>query len=185
MTRYRSFNAAIAALAFASLTACQAGDKGDAPSAAPVTGAAGGPAATSPKAPAVTVKSDNPCSVLLPNEVGEILGTSISMREVVDEVTCHFDYDKPDAAGAPYLEIKVYFEDGSTVITATRMASKLLGGDAGFEKLSGIGDEAWLGPMASTLVFVKGKAGAEIDLRLVTDGREKGIRLAKLIASRL
>jgi len=43
------------------------------------------------------------------------------------------------------------------------MTSKLFGGDAGFEKLQGIGDEAWLGPMASMLVFSKGKVGIEID----------------------
>jgi hypothetical protein len=65
------------------------------------------------------------------------------------------------------------------------MASKLFGGDAGFQKLQGIGDEAWLGPMASMLVFSKGKIGVEIDLRLIPDGKEKRIRLAKLIASRL
>jgi hypothetical protein len=143
------------------------------------------PAPASQPARAVVVKKDNPCSVLLPNEVGDILGVSISMREIVDETTCHFEYDKPAAGGPPYLEIKVHFEDGKTATIATRMASKMLGGDAGFEKLSGIGDEAWLGPMASALVFVKGNAGVEIDLRLVPDGREKGIRLAKLVAGRL
>jgi hypothetical protein len=79
----------------------------------------------------------------------------------------------------------MHWDDGPTAVTATRMASKLFGGDAGFEKLSGIGDEAWLGPLASMLVFSKGKVGVEIDLRTVPDGREKGIRLAKLIASRL
>jgi hypothetical protein len=32
---------------------------------------------------------------------------------------------------------------------------------------------------------VKGKTGVELDLRMVPNGRETGIRLAKLIASRL
>lgn len=135
--------------------------------------------------PVVVVKKDNPCSVLHPLEVEGILGVPITMREIVDETTCHFDYDKPAPGGPGFLEIKVYFEDGRTVIASTRMATKLLGSDSGFEKLAGIGDEAWLGPLASTLVFVKGKAGVEIDLRLVPNGREKGIRLAKLIAQRL
>ena len=54
-----------------------------------------------------------------------------------------------------------------------------------FEKLPGIGDEAWLGPMASTLVFSKGDVGVELDLRMLPKGRERGIRIAKLIASRL
>jgi hypothetical protein len=133
---------------------------------------------------------------------------AITMREIVDESTCSFPFDpapqaqpprgaeasdagaeavaKAFAAASPsQLTITMHWDDGPTAVTATRMASKLFGGDAGFEKLSGIGDEAWLGPLASTLVFSKGKVGVEIDLRTVPDGREKGIRLAKLIASRL
>jgi len=176
----RSFGAALAALALTCLTACQAAGKAEPPS-----GGSGAGAAQPARAPAVVVKRDNPCSVLLPDEVGQILGTPITMREIVDETTCHFDYDKPEPGGPPYFEIKVHFTDGRTVIMATRLASRLLGGDSGFETLPGIGDEAWLGPMASTLVFVKGDTGVELDLRLVRDGREKGIRLAKLIAQRL
>ena len=142
------------------------------------------------------------------------------MREVVDEETCNFPFDKPAkggtasskstenkrvarsaegdaeakaksiaagmAGGEPSLVVKVYWENGRQAITATRMAGQLLGGnDAGFEKLSGIGDQAWLGPMASNLTFIKGKTGVELDLRTVPNGREPGIRLAKLIASRL
>ena len=168
----------------------------------------------------VTVRRDNPCSVLLPREVEEIVGLPVTMREVVDEETCNFPFDKPAkggtasskstenkrvarsaegdaeakaksiaagmAGGEPSLVVKVYWENGRQAITATRMAGQLLGGnDAGFEKLSGIGDQAWLGPMASNLTFIKGKTGVELDLRTVPNGREPGIRLAKLIASRL
>jgi hypothetical protein len=132
--------------------------------------------------------------MLRPDEVGEILGVKIAMREIVDESTCSFPFDTAAAtSGAapvpagdpPQLTITVHWDDGPTAVMATRMASKLFGGDAGFEKLTGIGDEAWFGPLASMLVFSKGKMGIEIDLRLIPDGREKGIRLAKLIASRL
>jgi hypothetical protein len=168
------------ALVCIAFIACGKSDK--APPSAADARTGGSPGA---RAPAVVVKKDNPCSVLLPGEVEAILGTPITMREIVDEATCHFDYDKPAAGGPPFFEIKVYFKDGRTTITATRLASRLLGGDSGFEKLTGIGDEAWLGPMASTLTFVKGDAGVELDLRLVPDAREKGIRLAKLIADRL
>lgn len=158
----------------------------DGPERGEAAAATAAPAASqSGRSPAVVVKKDNPCSVLHPAEVARILGTPIEMREVVDEVTCHFDYVRPEPGGPPYFELKVYFEDGKTAVMATRMASKLLGGDAGFEKLAGIGDEAWLGPLASTLVFLKGNVGVELDLRMVPDGRDKGIQLAKLIAQRL
>jgi len=59
------------------------------------------------------------------------------------------------------------FSGGTTATTRIaadmRMTSKLSGGDAGFEKLQGIGDEAWLGAMAPMRVFSKGKVGIEID----------------------
>jgi hypothetical protein len=64
-------------------------------------------------------------------------------------------------------------------------ASKLFSGNAGFERLTGIGDEAWLAPMASLLVVLQGDASVDFDLRLVPDAREKGIRLARLVASGL
>lgn len=144
------------------------------------------------RAPVAAFKKGNPCSVLLPTEVGQILGVPITMREIVDESTCSFPFDAPAPAknplaggGDPQLVITIHWDDGPTAVAATRMTSKLFGGDAGFEKLQGIGDEAWLGPLASMLVFSKGKIGVEIDLRLIPDGKEKGIRLAKLIASRL
>lgn len=136
------------------------------------------------------VTRDKPCSVLFPVEVGKVLGVSISMREIVDEVTCHYVFDKP-AEGAPagkeqFLEIKVHWGGGQTTVQAARGASALLGSEMkAFEKLPGIGDEAYLGPLASLLVFRKGDIGVEIDLRMIPNGREAGIKLAKLIASRI
>jgi hypothetical protein len=172
-------------LTLAGLAACQAMGCSGQPSGGSADSGATASGAQSPGVPAVVVKRDNPCSVLFPGEVAGILGTPITLREVVDEVTCHFDYDAPEPGGPPYFEMKVYFEGGKAALAATRMASRLLGSDSGFEKLPGIGDEAWLGPMASTLVFVKGDAGVELDLRLVPDGRDKGVRLATLVAGRL
>jgi len=177
---------AVLVLGFAS--ACQSSepaDRGSPAGQSASTPASTGAPAQAGTAPRVVVKRDNPCSVLLPSEAADILGVPITLREVVDEVTCHFDYEQPQAGGPEYFEMKVHFTGGQTAILATRMASRMLGGDAGFEKVSGIGDEAWLGPMASTLVFVKGDVGVELDLRMVPDGRAKGVRLATLIASRL
>jgi hypothetical protein len=204
----------IALVAAMSLCACRKGG-----SASEAGGAGSTPGQT--QAANVKARRDNPCSVLLPQEVEQIVGVPVSMREILDEETCSFPFEKPLkgssqapksvqggkqgahsekedaeamaktlAAGMvgtePRLVVKVYWEDGRQAITATRMAGNLLGGnDSGFEKLSGIGDEAWLGPMASNLTFVKGKTGVEIDLRMIPNGREPGIRLARLIASRL
>jgi hypothetical protein len=143
-------------------------------------------------APALKVSRDNPCSVLFPTEVGEILGVPSDLREITDEITCRYHFDPvnkdPSKTGRTetFIEVKIHWTDGRAAITAVRLAGRLLDPDAGaFEKLPGIGDEAWLAPLASYLAFLKGPVGVEIDMRMMPGEKEKAIRLAQLIASRL
>jgi hypothetical protein len=143
------------------------------------------------KPAAVKVSRDNPCSVMFPTEVAEIFGAKGRMREVMDEVTCRYHIEpdaqaKKSSGGETFVEVKIHWKDGRMAVTATRLAGRLLGGaSSGFEKLPGIGDEAWLAPMASYLAFSKGDVGVEIDMRLVPSDKEKAVRLGKLIASRI
>ena len=166
------------------LIGCRGGD--EAKSSPATKGAPGG------SAPALKVSRDNPCSVMFPSEVAEILGRPSNLREVVDEVTCHYHFepaksDRPKPAGEEtFIEVKVHWTDGRTAVMATRMAGQLLGGGtSGFEKLSGVGDEAWMAPLAAYLSFSKGDVGVEIDMRMMPGEKEKSIRLAQLIASRI
>jgi hypothetical protein len=91
------------------------------------------------------------------------------------------------AAGGPFFSITVDWEDGRAMLGAMKFVTDTAGGNATkmSERLSGIGDEAILGPMASTLIFVKGATGVQIDLRMVPNGRERGIEIAKIVADRL
>ena len=140
----------------------------------------------------VKVSRDNPCSVLFPTEVAEILGVPSQMREIVDEVTCHYHFE-PVSANQPksardesFIEVKIHWTDGRMAVAAVRMAGRLLGsGSSGFERLPGIGDEAWVAPLAAWLAFSKGDVGVEIDMRMMPGEKEKAVRLARLIASRL
>ena len=143
-------------------------------------------------ASAFKVSRDNPCSVMFPSEVSEILGLPSEMREVMDEVTCRYHFVPANASQSKsprdetFIEVKVHWTDGRMAVTAARMAGQLLGsGSSGFEKVSGLGDEAWLAPLASYLAFSKGDVGVEIDLRMMPGEKGKAIRLARLIASRL
>ena len=86
--------------------------------------------------------------------------------------------------GAAYFSVTVNWEDGRTDLAAMKLLTAA-GGPEMKTSLPGIGDEALLGPMNSLLVFVKGATGVQIDLRMVPNGREKGIAMAKAIASRL
>jgi hypothetical protein len=137
------------------------------------------------------VSRDNPCSVMFPAEVGQILGRKAEMREVMDEVTCRYHFEpaaeqKSTTRGETFIEVKVHWSGGPTAVTAARLAGRLLGGgEGGVEKLSGVGDEAWLAPMASYICFLKGDVGVEMDMRMMPGEKEKTIRLAQLVASRI
>jgi hypothetical protein len=165
--------------------------------------------------PEASAAADNPCAILSAAEVSTILGVKVGEPEAEDAQTCRYPFDKPAkapgsgqgiagelkapandreaeemakslasafASGPPQLVVQVDRTDAATTIAATRMTASMTGG---FEQLSDIGDEAWLGPMASTLTFRKGDVAVTLDLRMVPDGRDKGQQLAKLIASRL
>lgn len=184
MTQYWGFKLSQGILLATILAGCGGGS--DQKAASPAGGAQG------KVAPVLKVSRDNPCSVMFPNEVEEILGVPSRMREIVDEVTCHYDFE-PVSASQPktaadehFIEVKIHWTDGRIAVTAARMAGKLLGsGSSGFEKLPGIGDEAWMAPMAAWLAFSKGDVGVEIDMRMMPGEKEKAIRLARLIASRV
>lgn len=173
---------------------CGGDDSGRSPAASTPGGsaAAGQSAVPAQAGNNVVVSKDNPCSVMLPNEVGDVIGLPSTLREVVDEATCryHFEPAKRSTAAPPqdetFIEVKVHWTDGRTAVTATRLAGEALGGrSSGFEKLSGIGDEAWLAPLASYLSFSKGNIGVEIDMRMLPGEKDRAVRLAQIIAGRL
>ncbi|MBI3934134.1 MAG: hypothetical protein HY316_05550 [Acidobacteria bacterium] len=191
---------------------CQGGGTGSSESAQSQT--------TGPSKVNTAVSKDNPCTLLTPEQVVEAVGLTPFGREVVDEVTCSYEFpepaekepaaaqdsggsdDKSDeeeaeamakaftvgaAGGVPKFSYTIHWEDGKTAVMATRMANQLMGSEMenAFTKLEGIGDETWLGPLASTLIILKGEVAVELDLRLLPEGKARGTRLAQAIASRL
>ena len=163
------------------------------------------------------VSKDNPCTLLTMQQVEEAVQLKPVMREVVDEVTCSYEFEapagsakSPEAAsekksdedeaeamakdftvgatgGTPKFSFTIHWEDGKTALTATRMANQMMASDMenAFTKIEGAGDEAWLGPLASTAIVLKGDVAVELDLRLLPEGKERGTRLVKAIAGRL
>jgi hypothetical protein len=117
---------------------------------------------------------------MFPNEVGDILGAPSTLREIMDEITCRYHFEpvsdsQPKSEdGEIFIEVKMHWSDGPSMVAARR----------GAEKLEGVGDAAWWDGAASSLGFSKGDAGAEIDMRMMPD-KEKAVRIAQLMASRL
>ncbi len=82
------------------------------------------------------------------------------------------------AAGQGYFSITVDWDGGRAAVAAM----KLMG--AADRRLP-LSDGAAFGPLNCMLVFSKGATGVQIDLRLVPDGREKGIQIARIVEARL
>jgi len=70
----------------------------------------------------------------------------------------------------------------AAAIAALKLA---LGAMKAVEPISGIGDEAIVGPMDSILVFTKDGLGVQIDFHQIGGGRDRAIAIAQQMAGRL
>lgn len=88
--------------------------------------------------------------------------------------------------GAPYLTVMVSWENGRQAMS---MLKGVIGANSAgvktTEDLTGIGDEAVMGPVDSFLAFVKGQTEVQIDLSQIPKGRDKGVAMARTIAPRI
>ncbi len=87
--------------------------------------------------------------------------------------------------GQSYFAVQVDWEGGKAGIAALKLITAAEGPDMAAKHVEGIGDTAAFGPLNSMFMFSKGATAVNIDLRLLPDGREKALRMAKLIESRL
>jgi hypothetical protein len=86
----------------------------------------------------------------------------------------------------PSFSVKVDWEGGHAAVKAMKMTMGAIAGNAKLaQSVPGLGDEAVLGPMNSMLLCAKGDTAIFIDLRMLPNGRERGIDIAKRVLSRL
>lgn len=120
------------------------------------------------------------CSLMTAPDASAIMGVTID-RVTPHGNSCDYFASGTNEGSDPYFTIEVN-PHGETVIAALKLS---LGMIKATEPLTGIGDEALMGPMESLLVFVKNGLGVSIDFHGVGKGREREIALARQIASRL
>jgi len=92
-----------------------------------------------------------------------------------------------NTGSGPYFTVELS-ENGKAQIAAVKLAMGVVGAAAGVKTanaLTGIGDEAVLGPMDSLLVFTRNGLGVQIDLRQIAGGRTRAIAMAQRMASRI
>jgi len=88
--------------------------------------------------------------------------------------------------GGPYTTVVVTWENGRSVVSMLKVVGGVgAPGVKTMEDLTGIGDEAIMGPVDNLIAFSKGETGVQIDLSKIPHGREKGVALARKIVGRL
>ena len=132
---------------------------------------------------AVKAVKDDPNTATKPNQLppGAIDMNKVLARGVVEAAR---------NGEAPYFGFAVEREDGKIIFQAFRLADRLGGGDLGASggkaaEPLGVGDQAAIGIGDSRLCVVQGNSAVTLDMTQVTDGRTKGIALAKAILPRL
>lgn len=90
-----------------------------------------------------------------------------------------------NTGSGPYFSVELN-ENGKAAIAALKLSTGVLGaGVKTNESLSGIGDDAVLGPLDSMLVFTKNGLGVQIDMRQIGGARDRAIAMAQRMSSRL
>jgi hypothetical protein len=122
------------------------------------------------------------CSLVTKEEVGEAFGTTITEASG-GSANCQYTLS---AGNNQVLAVQVTWQGGALAMKFAAMAFKgIAGGVGGFQQVAGIGDEAYVGPMGSTLMFRKGDVMVNIDLRMVGNNVDAAKVVAQKIAARL
>jgi len=122
------------------------------------------------------------CSLVTKEEVGDALGTTISEASGGTS-SCRYT---SSAGNNQALDVRVTWQGGTLALKFSRMALKgVAGGQEFFQPVAGIGDEAYIAPMGTTLMFRKGDALVNLQLHMVGNNVEATKAIARKIIARL
>lgn len=121
------------------------------------------------------------CSKLSVSEASKTLGQPVTSTEQ-SGTTCVYHYG-PN--GANEIPIQYTWEGGAMALKLSHAAMKQVGGMDTFTELPGIGDEAYLAPMASGLLMRKGDVMVHIDMRAGELNADAAKAMAAKIAGHL
>lgn len=124
--------------------------------------------------------SRDPCRLATKAEVASAFHTPVLSVESAGN-TCTYDFGANRGVG-----IQVTWEGGAMVMKLGHGALKnITGGMDTFTPIAGIGDEAYVEPMGSGIMFRKGDVMVHVDLRLANLNADAGKQIAALAAGRL
>ena len=121
------------------------------------------------------------CSLVTKEEVGEALGTTMS-EAPGGTSSCQYT---SSAGSNQALDVHVTWQGGAMALKLSTTVLKGVGGQGFFQPVAGIGDEAYIAPMGTTLMFRKGDVLVNLQLHMVGDNVEAAKAIAQKIAARL
>ena len=128
------------------------------------------------------VKGRDACSLATNEEVGAAFGTTVSQASAGPS-NCQYTFS---GSNNQVLAVQVTWQGGELAMKFAGMALKgVAGGVGGFQAVAGIGDEAYAGPMGSSLMFRKGDVMVNLDLRMAGNNVEAAKVIAQKITGRL
>ena len=83
------------------------------------------------------------------------------------------------------VDVRVTWEGGAKALKFSTTVLKGAGGQGFFQPVAGIGDEAYIAPLGSTLMFRKGDVLVNIQLHMVGNNVDATKAIAQKIAARL
>ena len=121
------------------------------------------------------------CTLVTKEEVGEALGTTMS-EAPGGTSSCQYT---SSAGSNQALDVHVTWQGGAMALKLSTTVLKGVGGQGFFQPVAGIGDEAYIAPMGTTLMFRKGDVLVNLQLHMVGDNVEAAKAIAQKIAARL
>ena len=121
------------------------------------------------------------CSLVTKEEVSEALGTTMS-EAPAGTSSCEYTSSTGNNQG---LDVHVTWQGGAMALKLSTTVLKGVGGQGFFQPVAGIGDEAYIAPMGTTLMFRKGDVLVNLQLHMVGNNGDAVKAIAQKIVARL
>jgi zinc-ribbon domain len=131
--------------------------------------------------PAYTGKRE-PCAMLTADEASRAIGSPVSSAEPFGTSICRYTYG---AEGNRQFDVQYSWQGAVMTMKVTTGAMKHISGMKTFTLVDGVGDEAYLGPMASVFMLRKGDVLVNMNLQSSGVTPDAAQKMGEIIAGRL
>jgi zinc-ribbon domain len=122
-----------------------------------------------------------PCAMLTTDEASSALGQPVISAETFGPAVCRYSY----GSEGRQFNAQYTWQGGAMAMGVTQSIMKHVSNTGTFTPVEGIGDEAMLGPMGSTLMMRKGDVMVNMDLRVSGVSVSAAEKMARIIADHL